>query len=266
MKRAMMKIWGFVAVMAVMAVMASCSDMDAGDMMGPNGMEWGPEQGEFVTAFGVAYPEAQMIVTDAGLKLNVEQFASSLSWGDVGSGRIMFNYSILEAKAVDRYSVRVNSIYPLVVKDIVVEGDASDMKSSLRDPAMPYQVSYSGGYINVNVYYPSLFSPEEQVPDVDLCYDESASTDDTMMLQLCHKASKGFDSAEAKTYNLWFSFRVAPEEVLGRFEGADLFAFGWCWWLKEDDHSAGVSRENVSVMYTDSYEDGSREMVVVADL
>lgn len=263
MKRAMMKIWGFVAVMAVMV---SCSNMEADDMMGPNGMEWGPEQGEFVTAFGMAYPESQMIVTDAGLKLNVEQFASSLSWGDVKSGRIMFNYSILEAKAVDRYSVRVNSIYPLVVKDIVVVNDASDSRSLLRDPAMPYQASYSGGYLNINVYYPSTLSPEEQLPDVDLCYDVSASTDDTMMLQLCHKATKGFDGENAKNQSLWFSFRVVPEEVLGRFGGADLFAFGWCWWLNEDDHSEGVSKENVSVMYTDSYEDGGRVKVVGGSL
>lgn len=257
MKRAMKRIWGIVVAMVVMV---SCSEMDMDNMPGINEPNWYPEQGEFVTAFGVAYPEASMIVTDSGLKLNVEQLASPLSWSDVKAGRIMFNYSVLAAKAVDRYTVRINSIYPLVVKDIVVVRDEGDGSSLLRDPAMPYQASYSGGYLNINVYYPSLYSPEVQIPDVELCYDESASTDDTMMLQLCRNAAKGFDSAEAKTYSLWFSFRVAPEDVLERFDGADLFAFSWCWWVNEEDHSAGVNKENVSVMYTDSYEDGGRTL------
>lgn len=252
MKNRVIALW----TLAMVAIMVSCSVADVEDMMGD---AFHAEGGEYVTAFGTAYPEEEMIVTDAGFVLSVKKLASPLKWEDIEEGRILFNYSVLEATSLNSYNVRINSIYPLIVKDILVCNDESDGDHcETIDPAMPYQASYSGGYLNIHVYYPSQYSLEEEIPDIELCYDEEASTDDTILLTLRHKASNGFDDEDSKSRDAWYSFRIVPEETLEDFDDADLFAFRWCWWLDEGDFSKGVERDNMSVMYTDSYDDGGR--------
>lgn len=247
-----------IILFALLALVSACEVVDM-DNSKPS-MDFVGGNGEYITSFGTPYPEESLIVTDTGLKLNVVSFAGGLSWNKVKSERVMFNYTIVEATAVDSYNVRINVIYSLVVKDLVtLEGKLPDgAVTSMEDPAMPYQVSYSGGYINIHIYYPSVHDPDEQIPDIDLCYDIVASTDDTKMLSLCHRASKGYDGKKSAIQDLWFSFRVTPESNVELFNAANMFAFKWCWWNNDADFSAGVNRDNVSVMYVDSYGNGGR--------
>lgn len=223
--------------------------------------EAGPE-GECIITFGELDFDHGLFVADSGLKLYIEQLDPSIAWSDlevIDNQRALINYSLVAMIDVESYSVRLNRIYDIVVKDAIFydSGDNGGVEWSPLHPAMPYQASFSGGYINVNVHYPAIAGPEVTMPDIRLFCNLEASTDDTLMLQLYHNAAMGFDSENASIYSIWYSFRVGGD-WLEEAEDADIFAFQWSWWANENDHSKGCKTDNMSVMFVDGYDEENR--------
>lgn len=220
--------------------------------------------GEYIISFGTFDLEDGAFVTDSGLVLFIDQMDPSIAWSDLEAmdneeGRALINYTLLGMLDAESYTIRLNRVYDIFVSEAIFydsDEDGGVVWNPLH-PAMPYQASYSGGYINVNVYYPALESPASAKPEINLYCNMATSTDDTLMMQLYYKGKLGFDSAEAKMQSAWFSFRV-PDDWEEEAEDAEIFAFQWCWWLNENDHSAGVKVDNMTVMFIDSHSDGGR--------
>ncbi len=252
-------------LLATACGIVACSEADFGPI-GDVNMGAGEPNGEFVTSFGTLVMEQGKIVTDDGLELFVDMLDPTIGWNELESmaqrcSRALFNYTILDTQGLNSYSVRLNRIYEIVVSDIIFYNSTAEVPPTalLCHPATPYQATISGGYVNMRIGYPSKHSPEWEEPMIELHADLTTSTEDTMMMQIVHKATEGFDSPEAKLWSQWFSFRI-PEEYLQLVAEADILAFQWCWWADENDYSKGYKMDNVSAMYVDSYGDGGRVM------
>lgn len=255
----------------IAAVVSSCSANFEPEMNAPNI----DESDGFSITFGVLNPDSATILTDSGTTLTIKEYGSSIG-GHEGlyehQGRIAFNYTITDIyPETDGYYIRLNRIYPLVVKDIILTPAAATpfrlpaeplMSSGpkdepiepeliLRHPAMPSQAGMSGGYININVCYRSDISPEEHTPDVELYFDGDASTSDTLCFQLIYDAEEAWGSVNQYQ---WFSFRIV-DEILPATTEANLYVFYWSWWLNERDPSAGTD-VYVSILHPDIYSGG----------
>lgn len=281
--------------MTIVVGVSSCSaDMDIyyDSTNSPGDVEWG----DYITAFGTVVEDAYntVVVTDDGDVLFVTEKDNSISWeeveamGEQANGRVLINYSIVYVQEKSLV-VRLNRIYDLHMATIESfqsqpfenegagedEGDEQNKDDNDEgyvdesvwlgcDPAMPYMASLGGGYVNVCVNYPSTLSPDEVLPNVRLLHDNSASTFDTAIFYLCYEAPEGsMEGDYIPTQSVWFSF-VPPDGPYGNIYvhcyNANIIAFQWCWWLDEHNYSAGYNTENVSVMYSNLGEGGSRWM------
>lgn len=238
-----------------------------GDMVGDGG---------YNATFGVLEEGAQTIVADNGTILHIVELGNQTSSEELNSkqGRVLFNYTILGNNPAGGFNIRLNRFYPLEVKDLeIYAGDADhssgvqsvadwkdeDFVSLLEAPAMPYEVSIGGGYININVCYTSTISPDEEMPDVELYYDATCSTGDTAVLQLVCEREEEMYERGARAYFRWFSFRISKEiEVLT--SETNIYAFHWCWWVEDGNPSAGIM-EQQSVMNTNHYGSSSDRAV-----
>lgn len=251
-------------VVCGLMVMACSSEMV--DMESPAG---GNASADYVTAFGMLDSELMVIVADNGTTLHIGEIGAQTSAEEVAEhdGRVLFNYTILGNSYSGGFDIRLNRFYPLEIRDMRIfdsadteyqsvgkvtdEWKGENFISLLEAPAMPYELSVGGGYININVCYTSVVEPSEGRPDVNLYYDVVSSTDDTAVLQLVGEDDKALYGENAKTRFLWFSFRIV-DEVAAHIEQANIYAFYWCWWLDEGNPKAGV-KEYTSVMNMGSY-------------
>lgn len=246
-------------------MLSACSvemDINYGDMQDPSADS---PAGDFVTSFGTLVLQPTTIVTDEGKILSVVEMAPSIGWRELesvvdGSGRAVFNYTILSSLALNRFSVRLNSVYEIFIDELEFYDSTTTengIMSKLIHPAMPYQATYSGGYVNMNIYYNATLSPEESRPNISLNCDTATSTEDTLMAHLCYVNEDWESNPYGPLRNVWFSFRV-PEEYVEMVSRASIFAFQWCWWLDDNNYEEGIGKTNVSIMYADSFTDGGR--------
>lgn len=263
------------AVAAMVSLVVAACSAEAGDYYEPN-----MDSKEYVTAFGRLDSDQMCIVADNGTTLHIAEIGTQSSQEEIDEreGRVLFNYTILGNSAQGGFDVRLNCFYPLEVKDMEVyrantseggvyaaveesepEWKDEDFVSLLEAPALPYEVSVGGGYINVNVCYTSTITPAEQVPDVELYYDADSSTDDTVVLQLVAEPEEEMYDPSAKTRFRWFSFRIV-DEIAAKVQGAGIYAFYWCWWLEEGNPNAGIE-EHTSVMHSNFYGSPSDRVV-----
>lgn len=256
-----------IVVLATLGV-ACTSAMDFEINMNAPG-EATPE-GDCIISFGELDYDNGLFVADNGMSLYIDQLDPSISWSDleaIDNERALINYSLVEMIDAESYAIKLNRIYDIVVSETIFYDSEENggVVWSPMHPAMPYQASFSGGYINVNVHYPALSGPEVVEPDIRLFCNLADSTDDTLMFQLYHNAAIGFDSPSAATYSLWYSFRV-PDEWEDEIEDAEIFSFQWSWWADENDHSAGCVTDKMSVLFVDNYDNGSRGFLSLVGL
>lgn len=263
----MKRITKIVLYLLGVVMLSACSvnmDLDFDPMDSPqNPSDDG--SGDFVTSFGTLVLQPTTIVTDEGKILSVVEMAPSIGWRELesvvdGSGRAVFNYTILSSLALNRFSVRLNSVYEIFIDELEFYDSTTTENgamSKLIHPAMPYQATYSGGYVNMNIYYNATLSPEERRPNISLNCDMATSTEDTLMAHLCYVNEDWESNPYGPLRNVWFSFRV-PEEYVERVSMASIFAFQWCWWLDDNNYEEGIGKTNVSIMYADSFTDGGR--------
>ncbi len=260
------RLWRALALVCVLASVACSAEMN-GDMYMPDA-----EKPDYITAFGTLILEKMCVEADNGTTLHIAELGNQTSVEDVEThqGRVLINYTILGNNYEGGFNIRLNRFYKLEVKDMELFDASSeesrspghidedwldeDFVSLLEAPVMPYEVSIGGGYVNVNVCYTSS---EEDVPDVDLCYDVASSTSDTAVMQLVGEEEDSMFDEGAKTRFRWFSFRIV-EDVVPLIGDAHIYAFYWCWWAEEGRPEAGV-KEYTSVMNIDSY--GSMDKV-----
>ena len=260
-----------VVALMVAFVMASCASMDPIGDMAPGAAD----RGEYATAFGVFDKESGRIISDEGVTMDIAYCGPQTSWYDLErsaeatGGRIFFNYTMRDYIPEENYAVIVlNRLYDLFVEEVGVidetteDGVVANILS--LQPAMPYQASYSGGYINIRVYYSSEYSPSVRRPQMALDCDLLGSKLPSICFYLSHKADEddNIDSEKALLRDAWFSFRVSDElqEVLAQ---AELFVFRWCWWLSDGDHSQGYNSEHYSTLVFGSGESSERALVVL---
>jgi hypothetical protein len=265
-QKSMKRVYKIVVALLGVAMLSSCSvNMDI--EFGPGGGMPPDEenaQGDYVASFGTLVLQPLYILTDEGKELSVVEMAPTIGWNELesvveGGGRALFNYTILSSQALNQFAVRLNKVSEIFIEDINFydSGTVGGVESMLIHPAMPYQATYSGGYVNVNVYYNSSLSPLESRPDISLNCDLATSTDDTLMLQLRYQNQEWNTNPYGPLQSAWFSFRM-PEEYLERAELANIFAFQWCWWISDSNYGEGIDKGRVSIMYTDSYTEGGR--------
>lgn len=260
------RLWRALAVVCALVVTA-CSAEINGDMYMPDGAN-----PDYITAFGILDYEQMRIAADNGTTLHIAEIGTQSSQEEIAEreGRVLFNYTILGNNPQGGFNIRLNRFYPLEVKDLeiydgddhpelesVAEWKDENFVSLLDAPAIPYEVSIGGGYININVCYTSAISPDNEVPDVELYYDTTCSTLDTAVLQLvCEREEEMYES-DAKNHFRWFSFRIGTL-VESLIVDTNIYAFHWCWWSEEGRPEAGV-KEYTSVMNINSY--GSADKV-----
>ncbi len=258
--------WRVMVVACALVSVACSADMN-GDMYMPE-----KDNPDYITAFGMLDSEQMRVVADNGTTLHITDLGGQTSMEDIESheGRVLINYTILGNNYEGGFSIRLNRFYPLEVKDLeiydgddhpelesVAEWKDENFVSLLDAPAMPYEASIGGGYININVCYTSAISPDNEMPDVELYYDTTCSTFDTAVLQLvCEREEEMYESG-AKNHFRWFSFRIG-KLVEALIVDTNIYAFHWCWWAEEGHPEAGV-KEYTSVMNINSY--GSMDKV-----
>ncbi len=223
-----------VSVLGLVAI--SCSSVNFDSM--------GDEMMNAYTAFGTIDGAAKIIMEDSGDKLHITQLGSQLSESEVAalSGRIFYNYTVLDGRGSNEYDIRLNCIYPLHIEDIKVLSQLSDeeKKALGEDPISPVQVTLSGGYVNVQVcYVQGANTPKDFIHDVDLIFNDSESTGETMSLLLRHKGD-GTNAAKEPCEGIyeWVSFRLTdPVKDMYNREDDDSGAiyrlyvlFNWLWW------------------------------------
>ena len=231
---------GRMALASILGVVAisSCSSINFDDVNG--------DMMNAYTAFGTIDGAAKTILEDSGDMLYIVQLGSQLSESEVAalSGRIFYNYTVLDGRDGTGYDIRLNCIYPLHIEDIKVLSEMSEeeKKALGEDPVSPVQATLSGGYVNVQVCYAQgLNTPKDFIHDIDLIFNDSESTTETMSLLLRHKgdgtnAAKNPESCEG-IYE-WVSFRLTePVNDMYNREDDDSGAiyrlyvlFNWLWW------------------------------------
>lgn len=246
MKMTIKRVWKCVTLATLLMLGVACSaEMDNLDMESSQ---------NYITTFGMLAQHEQVIVADSGVRLHIQELGRQTSIEEVyqRAGRVFFNYTILGNNPQGGFNIRLNRFYPLEVRDMMLfeattegksVGDVGDWKdedfvSLLQAPAMPYDVSVGGGYININVCYPAL-SANEQVPNVALYYDVNASTDDTAVLQFVASSEEHKYDSKTQTQFLWFSFRIT-EDIESLIADASIYAFYWRWWAEEGNPQSGT--------------------------
>lgn len=244
-----------VSLLCSMVALATACSADIGMYQEPFG-----ESKKYITAFGVLNSDEWEIVTDNDARLHIVELGNQVSGEDINShnGRVLFNYTIDRTRN-GVAEVRLNCFYPLEVKELELFGEEEseskalsmaestpewkdeDFVSLLQNPAMPHEVSVGGGYINVNVCYPSVSN--QKALDVVLYYDACSSSDDSAVLQLVGEL-EGAKSSQVE-YR-WYSFRIT-EEIAAMIANTSTYSFYWCWWAEEGNHEAGT-KEYTSVM------------------
>lgn len=273
---------GYVAAAAMVSLMVAACSAEVGDCYAPN-----MDSMEYVTAFGKLDSDQMCIVADNGTSLHIAEIGAQSSEEEIDEreGRVLVNYTILGNSAQGGFDVRLNCFYPLEVKDMEIyragtsdseesvyaavaesepEWKDGDFVSLLEAPAIPYEVSVGGGYINVNVCYTSTIAPTEEVPYVDLYYDSDSSTGDTAVLQLVAEPEEEMYDPSAKTRFRWFSFRIV-DEIFADVQSADIYAFYWCWWLEEGNPNAGIE-EHTSVMHSNFYGSSAERIIKLVSM
>lgn len=266
------RLWRLLAVVCTFAVAACSAEMN-GDMYIEGAAP------DYITAFGRLVNDQMYIEADNGTTLHIVEIGAQTSHEEIATrkGRVLFNYTILGNNYEGGFSIRLNRFYPLEVKDLeiydgddhpelesVAEWKDENFVSLLDAPAMPYEASIGGGYININVCYTSTISPDNEMPDVELYYDTTCSTFDTAVLQLvCEREEEMYESG-AKNHFRWFSFRIG-KSVEALIVDTNIYAFYWCWWLEEGNPNAGVG-EYTSVMHSDFYGSSAERIVQLAPM
>ncbi len=229
-----------VAVATLGIVAISCSSLNFEDAAG--------DQMNAYTAFGTIDGAAKTITEDSGDKLYIVELGSQMNESEVAalSGRIFYNYTILGGRSNNEFNIRLNCIYPLHIEEIKVLSQMSEeeRKALGEDPVSPVQATLSGGYVNVQVcYVQGLDTAKDFMHDVDLIFNDSESTEDTMSLLLRHKGD-GTNAAQEECEGIyeWISFRLTDtiKDMYNR-EDDDSGAihrlyvvFNWLWWDEKD--------------------------------
>lgn len=230
-KVALMSLVGFVVV--------SCSADFADEMDGMNAF----------TAFGNISGAEATITEDSGDVLHIIELGEQLTQSEVDalSGRIFFNYTVIDGLGNDHYNIRLNCIYPLYIEDIKVLSQMSEeeKKALGADPVSPVQATLTGGHINVQIcYVQGINTPDDFMHDVDLIFDDKESSSNTMSVYLRHKGD-GTNAVTDKCEAIyeWVSFRLT-QPVLDFYNREEnetgaiyqlYVMFKWLWWSEAGD-------------------------------
>ncbi len=238
----MKKIFCKIALLtAVVFGTASCSDW----------LDIDESQNRYVS-LGELDPVTRTIKGDYGELLRIVEVGPSASDEVEGTAkrRVCFNYSVLKrnADAQNSVNIRINEFYPLVVEGIrsLSVLDENERAELGKTPATPVQAAISGGFVNVQMAYVTM-DAEGVDFEWELVYDdtEGASTDNTLVLQICHKGkdvTKQPSDNSSYSYQ-WASFELS-EEVLERYGNKTSYdlmvVFRYKWW-----NNAGEIVDNV---------------------
>lgn len=222
------------------------------------------------TSFGTIDGISGVITQDSGDVLNIVELGEQLKNEDIAnlSGRIFFNYTILDGVALNEYNVRLNCIYQLHIEDVKVlsKMSADEIKELGEDPISPLQATVSGGYVNVQLYYMEKVSaPKSFVHDVDLIFDDTNSSEETMVLMLRHKGD-GADPTIQQCNGIyqWVSFKLT-DDIVDYYTSKDptsdiirhlLVVFHWNWW-NDDGEIQNFTGSMQPVPYSGVYNDDS---------
>lgn len=165
------------------------------------------------------------ILTDKGNILAVTKSYTSTTIED--GKRVLANYEILSDKDKNKkvYHVKVNGFYnllskPLVNESFILEDEEMRRDSIGNDPFNCVEAWFGGDYINIdfNLYY-SMGSDKKHM--INLIYDDTRSTADTVYLTLRHNAYGEVPGKGLSLYHAWgmCSFKIddlLPEGVTSK--------------------------------------------------
>ncbi|MDR1221387.1 MAG: hypothetical protein LBL07_00725 [Tannerella sp.] len=171
----------------------------------------------------VTSKDSYEILTDKGNTLVVTRSYTSAAIED--GKRILANYEILSDRDKNKsiYEVKVNGFYYLLSKPPVSESfilaDEEMRRDSIgNDPFNRVEASFGGDYINIkfNLYYSGNSDRKHMI---NLIYDDTRSTADTLYLTLRHNAyGEALGKTSSPLYRAWgmCSFKIAdllPEDA-----------------------------------------------------
>jgi hypothetical protein len=165
------------------------------------------------------------ILTDKGNTLVVTKSYTSATIED--GKRILANYEILSDKDKSKkvYEVKVNGFYhllskPLVNESFILEDEEARRDSIGNDPFYAVDSWFGGDYLNIdlNLYYSKISDKKHMI---NLIYDDTRSTADTIYLALRHNAYGEIPGEGHSLYRDWgrCSFQIAdllPEGVTSK--------------------------------------------------
>ncbi|MDR0395304.1 MAG: NigD-like protein [Tannerella sp.] len=165
------------------------------------------------------------ILTDKGNTLVVTKSYTSATIED--GKRILANYEILSDKDKSKkvYEVKVNGFYqllskPLVKESFILENEEARRDSIGNDPFCYIDAWFGGDYLNIDfkLYY-SRNSDKKHM--INLIYDDTRSTADTLYLTLRHNAYDEIPGSGTSLFADWgrCSFRIVdllPEGVTSK--------------------------------------------------
>lgn len=223
-------------------------------------LEVDESQNHYVS-LGTLDPVTRTIKGDYGELLNIVEVGTNTSVEEIESksGRVCFNYSVLK-RLQNSVNIRLHEFYPLVIDDIdpLSIMDEEDRAELGTTPAIPTQASITGGYVNLQIAYVDTGADGTEF-EFELVYDdtENGSTDNTLVLQICHKGetvNKKPSDSGSFAYQ-WASFKLS-EELLERYGNKSsldlLVVFRHRWW-----NNAGEVVENVAHLSTSPYSEMS---------
>ncbi len=202
----------------------------------------------YYVSMGVA--DSGLVRTDLGNLLIVDD--SSVGRGQADSGRVCLGGYILGQKDARTYYVRVTRYYPLLTKGYVTLSE-SDTLATGDDPILVNRAWMGGGYLNVGMGVEN--NPSAGITHVvNLVYDDTRSTTDTLYFDLRHEANG--DTVHTTVTQTMASFRV--DDLLDSLPRAEI-VLQWRWY----DGRGRLTEKSTRWTYTASLPE--REEVVTSD-
>lgn len=212
-----------VSMLIVGALGYSCSaEMNEamGDMMGP------PPTNYYAT-FGIVDPVANTFTDDGGVVWQIAEMCELATQHPVESQeRVLVNYTPIDWTVP---SMRLNSITKVITKEVLLldELNGRQIESLGTSHLNPYNVSISGGYINLSCNTHDKHTTSEAKTHYNLVFDTTNSTPDTALFMLRSNRPNSTECrGEATNTLVWLSFRL-PDNFGELYPQHPLYMFNW---------------------------------------